>query len=114
MSFSVAVFSRLSRKKGALSRQCLGAPARSKSSSTVVVFPSDAHFHHEHFQLFENVISVDDESSLIAYIDTLVQRKRYNKSHFDDVIQNYRETELYTEKLSKFPVSFSSKSQLYS
>ena len=69
------------------------------------VHPSTANICDKDLQLIEDVISEDQEAALIAFVDTMLKRKRYNKNHFDDVILNYRESEIYPDKLENFPVN---------
>lgn len=73
--------------------------------SCVNVIPPTATIPLKNLQLLKDVISVDQEKTLIKFIDAIIKRKRYEKNHFDDVILNYRETEIYAEKLDNFPVT---------
>jgi hypothetical protein len=82
--------------------QCVGVMRR---MSSVSLFPSAAIYSPENLQLFSDVISEDQEKALIGFIDNLLRRKRYDKNHFDNVILNFRETEIYPEKLKDSPVS---------
>lgn len=44
--------------------------------------------------LLINVITEEEEKALIAYLDPLLRRKRYEGNHWDDVITKYKELEL--------------------
>lgn len=44
-------------------------------------------------QIFPNFITVEEEKSLTEEIDPYIKRLRYEQSHWDDAIHNYRETE---------------------
>ena len=73
--------------------------------STFHVHPATAKVSCKDLQFLEDVISEEQEKLLLTFIDSLIKRKRYDKNHFDNVIMNYRETELYAEKLENSPVS---------
>lgn len=68
------------------------------------IHPPTSKIPQASLQVIEDVISEEQERVLIGCIDTLLKRKRYEKNHFDDVILNYREIEIYPEKLKPFPV----------
>ena len=82
-----------------------GTGTKPQTPSIFYIHPLTASFSHEHLQYFENVISEDQEKTLVSFVDAIVKRKRYDKNHFDDVILNYRETEIYQEKLEGFQVT---------
>ncbi|XP_043602781.1 alpha-ketoglutarate-dependent dioxygenase alkB homolog 7, mitochondrial isoform X1 [Bombus pyrosoma] len=44
-------------------------------------------------QVLPNFITVEEEKSLMEEIDSYVRRLKYEQSHWDDAIHNYRETE---------------------
>lgn len=44
-------------------------------------------------RLFERFLSVDEEQSLMAEVEQVIQRMRYEYDHWDDAIHGYRETE---------------------
>ncbi|XP_002131961.2 alpha-ketoglutarate-dependent dioxygenase alkB homolog 7, mitochondrial-like [Ciona intestinalis] len=48
----------------------------------------------EHFSLFTNFITSEEETSLITEIDTKWRRLKYQKGHWDNAIQDYRELEI--------------------
>lgn len=77
---------------------------RMASSSKYQVLPPTATVPPNHLQLLQGVISEEQEKTLVSFIDTIIKRKRYEKNHFDSVILNYRETEIYPEKLENCPV----------
>lgn len=39
----------------------------------------------EHFKLYEDFISVEEEEQLLMEIDPILKRRRYEKDHWDDV-----------------------------
>jgi hypothetical protein len=43
-----------------------------------------------------NVISIAEEKVLLAHLNKLLQRRKYEGSHWDDVIQQYKEIEVGT------------------
>jgi hypothetical protein len=45
-----------------------------------------------------NVISINEEKLLVAYLNKLLSRRKYEGDHWDDVIQHYKEIEV-----TKFP-----------
>ena len=49
---------------------------------------------HPHFFLLPNAISEEEEQALVAYLDPLLRRKRYEGDHWDSVIVQYKEAEL--------------------
>jgi len=49
---------------------------------------------HPHFFLVPEAITAEEETALVAYLDPLLQRKRYEGEHWDSVIVKYKEAEL--------------------
>lgn len=45
------------------------------------------------FKIIENFITPEEESSLIQEIEPYLKRMRYERDHWDDAIQGFRETE---------------------
>lgn len=43
--------------------------------------------------VIENFISAEDETALLAEIEPYLKRMRYERDHWDDAIQGFRETE---------------------
>lgn len=39
----------------------------------------------EHFKVYENFVSEDEEKELMTEIDPIIKRRRYEKDHWDDV-----------------------------
>jgi alkylated DNA repair protein alkB family protein 7 len=48
-----------------------------------------------HYRLIKDVISEEEEATLIEYISSLLKRKRYEGEHWDSVIVRYKELELH-------------------
>lgn len=47
----------------------------------------------EDFKVIENFISAEEETSLLTEIEPYLKRLRYERDHWDDAIQGFRETE---------------------
>ena len=45
-------------------------------------------------KLYENVLSEDEESKLVSFLDGEVSRRKYESGHWDQVIEGYRESSI--------------------
>ena len=74
---------------GAAGVGALGACRNFSASSAPIDLEANPHFF-----LVRDVISEGEEAVLLAYLDPLLRRRRYEDGHWDSVISNFKEVEL--------------------